>query len=60
MKKFSLNPFKRTFTEMETEMLDYFNKIRIFQNLSSQELALFLPYFHERDYEKNEVVFFCK
>ena len=58
MSKLSLNPFKRTFTEKEKEMLAYFHKIRIFEALTSNELALFLPYFHEREYQKDEVVFF--
>ena len=58
MKKFNFNPFKRTYVSRELEKLEYFSKIEIFQDLSYDEISLFLPYIHERRYVKDEVVFF--
>jgi CRP-like cAMP-binding protein len=58
MAKFSFNPFKRTFGPKELERLEYFSSVGIFQDLTYDELALFLPYLHERHYKKDEVVFF--
>ncbi len=53
-----INPFKKTFSRKEIELLDYFRQIKIFEGLTNSELLLFLPYFHERSYKKNEAVFF--
>lgn len=58
MKKINFNPFKKTFASRELEKLQYFSKIGIFQDLSYDEISLFLPYIHERRYSKDEVVFF--
>lgn len=58
MKKIRFNPFEKTFTTRELELLNYFGKVQVFENLTDNELSLFLPYFHERVYKKNEVIFF--
>jgi len=58
MKKISLNPFKRTYSEKDMVRLAYFSRMRIFEGLTQNELSLFLPYLHERHYKKDEVVFF--
>ena len=52
------NPFKKAYSQREVEKLNFFRKVSIFEDLEDGELALFLPYFHERSYQKNEVVFF--
>ncbi len=53
-----LNPFKKTYTTKEIDLLDYFRQVEIFEGLTNSELSLFLPYFNERSYKKSEVVFF--
>ena len=58
MKKIGFNPFKKTFTAREIKLLDYFHQVRVFESLTNSELSLFLPYFHDRVYKKDEVVFF--
>ena len=58
MRKFSFNPFKRTFSSRELEKIKYFANLGIFQGLTYDEISLFLPYLHERQYKKDEVVFF--
>ena len=52
------NPFKKAYSSKEVEKLDFFRNVSIFEDLEDGELALFLPYFHERSYKKNEAVFF--
>lgn len=53
-----LNPFKKSYSRKEIELLDFFRNVSIFQDLEDGELQLFLPYFHDRSYKKNEAVFF--
>ncbi len=52
------NPFKKSYSRIEIEKLEFFRKVTIFEDLEDGELALFLPYFHERLYKKDEAVFF--
>jgi len=53
-----LNPFKKSYSRKELDLLDFFRKVTIFEDLEDSEISLFLPYFHERLYKKNEAVFF--
>ncbi len=53
-----LNPFKKSYSRKEIELLDFFRNVSIFQDLEDGELQLFLPYFHDRSYKKDEAVFF--
>lgn len=57
-KKFNWNPFKRTYAAKDLERLEYLAQIKIFKALTLNELALFLPYIHERSFSKDEIVFF--
>ncbi len=42
---------------MEMNIFRFLAKIKLFEQLSFQEMSLFMPYMHERDYRQNEVVF---
>jgi hypothetical protein len=53
-----INPFKRTFSESEREKIQFLQKNTLFENLSEEEIALFLPYLHLREYQQEEVIFF--
>ena len=54
------NPFKKTYTEDEQKKIDYLSKIYLFENLTNEEVANFIPYLYERRYKENEIVFFRK
>lgn len=53
-----INPFKKTYSTEELNIFRFLGKIKIFKNLEFEEMALFLPFLHERSYQKDEVVFF--
>lgn len=53
-----INPFKKNYTEKELETFRFLSAIRVFERLSPDELSLFMPYLHVREYVQNEVVFF--
>ena len=54
------NPFKKSYTEEEQKKIDYLSKIYLFDNLTQDEVAIFIPYLYERNYKENEIVFFRK
>ncbi|MTI29265.1 Crp/Fnr family transcriptional regulator [Xanthovirga aplysinae] len=51
-------PFKKTFTEKESQLIRFLSGIRVFERLSPDEISLFLPYLHLREFNQNEVIFF--
>jgi CRP-like cAMP-binding protein len=53
-----VNPFKKTYTSKELNLFRYLSRIKVFENLSYKEMALFLPYLYLREYKMNEAVFF--
>ncbi len=53
-----INPFQKTYTAQELSIFRFLAKVNLFKELDHKEMALFLPYMHERDYKSNEVVFF--
>jgi len=53
-----INPFQKTYSTQELNLFRFLEKVDLFKELSDKEMALFLPYMHERDYKSNEVVFF--
>lgn len=53
-----INPFKRTYDQEELNMFRFLGRIKLFQKLNFEEMALFIPYLHAREYKNNEVVFF--
>lgn len=52
------NPFARTYSQQEKEIMNFLRKNPIFKDLSNEELLNFIPHLHQRSYGKNEVVFF--
>jgi len=51
------NPFKKTYSMEEQTMFDFLSQIVLFKKLTSAEMALFLPYLHNREYVENEFIF---
>lgn len=53
-----INPFKKTYSEKELTLFRFLAKIKLFERLTYDELALFTPYMFKRTYMQDEVVFF--
>lgn len=53
-----INPFKKTFSEKEQGVFRFLSKIKLFERLTNEELALFIPYLYLRSYKLDEAVFF--
>lgn len=54
------NPFQRSYPPEEMEVFDFLSRTKLFEKLSPDEMAYFLPYLYLRKYKNNEVVFFRK
>ena len=54
------NPFKKTYSEEELEKITYLSKLFLFNNLTHEEIAAFVPYIYEREYRDQEIIFFRK
>ena len=52
-----LNLLRRSFTPDELVVNRFLNKCRLFQDLTNDELVLFIPHLHLRKYAEEEVVF---
>lgn len=52
------NPFKKSFTQSELNLFRFLARVKLFENLEYDELALFIPVMYEREYKLDEVVFF--
>ncbi len=50
--------FKKSYTGEELRTFDFLRKIKLFEDLSNDELLLFIPHLYTREYKKDEVVFF--
>lgn len=53
-----INPFKKSYTNKEQNIFRFLARVKLFETLSHEEMAYFLPYLYLRDYKENEVVFF--
>ena len=51
--------FKKTYSEKELSIYRFLSKNKLFETLTNEQLAEFLPYLHKRQYKENEVVFFA-
>lgn len=49
---------RRSFTPEELGHCRFLSRFKLFENLSNEELVLFMPYLFLRRYKENEVVFF--
>lgn len=52
------NPFKKSYSDKELELFGYLANISLFERLTYDEMAHFLPYLILRTYNLDEVVFF--
>ncbi|MEO1055021.1 MAG: cyclic nucleotide-binding domain-containing protein [Bacteroidota bacterium] len=52
-----INFFKKTYTKKELKLFEFLSQVKLFSNLTEEELVLFVPHIHERQYKQNEVVF---
>ena len=53
-----INPFKKTYSDKELSLFRFLSKIKLFERLTYDELALFTPFMFQRTYVQDEVVFF--
>lgn len=53
-----INPFKKTYTPDEIALFNFLSRVKLFELLSPEEIALFTPYLYLRNYKEDEVVFF--
>lgn len=53
-----INPFKKTHSTKDLTLFRFLSEIQVFEKLTFDEMAYFLPYLHLREYKKDEVVFF--
>lgn len=54
------NPFQRSYSPEEMVIFDFLSRTKLFDKLSHDEMAYFLPYLYLRKYKNNEVIFFRK
>ena len=52
------NPFRKSYSLTDLNMFRTLNRVKMFDRLNYDELALFLPFLHLREYKSEEVVFF--
>ena len=53
-----INPFKKTYNLKELNLFRSLSRIKPFEKLNYEEMALFLPHLYLREYKIDEVVFF--
>ena len=53
-----INPFKKTYNIKELNLFRSLSRIKPFEKLNYEEMALFLPHLYLREYKLDEVVFF--
>ena len=53
-----INPFKKTYSIKELNLFRSLSRVKPFEKLNYDEMALFTPYLHLRQYKNDEVVFF--
>jgi CRP/FNR family transcriptional regulator, cyclic AMP receptor protein len=53
-----INPFKKSYSIKELNLFRMLSKIKPFERLNYEEMALFLPHLYLREYKLDEAVFF--
>lgn len=53
-----INPFRKSYTPQEMSFFRFLSKVKVFEDLDYKEMSFFLPFMHEREYKKDEIVFF--
>jgi len=51
--------FGKAYTEEEQELISFLQRDKLFEKLTEREINYFLPYLHERNYVRDEVIFFA-
>lgn len=54
---FIKNPFKKKYSQEETDFINFFRQTVLFDVLEDSEILEFKPYIYERSYAESEVVF---
>jgi CRP/FNR family cyclic AMP-dependent transcriptional regulator len=54
------NPFQKSYSAEEVSLFNFLSGVRIFEKLTDEEKAYFVPYLYLRSYKQDEVVFFRK
>jgi len=52
------NPFRKTYDHKQIVLFKFLKEIKLFEQLSFEQLSHFLPFMHMRVYKTDEVVFF--
>lgn len=52
------NPFKKTYSIKEMNLFRFFSKNYLFEKMTQEEMAVFFPHLHLRNYVRSEAVFF--
>lgn len=52
------NPFKKSYSVKELNLFRFLSKNFLFEKLTKEEVAMFIPYLHIRNYQKEEAIFF--
>jgi len=53
-----INLFKKSYSDKEINFFRFLSRMKLFEKLNYEEMALFQPFFYLREYVSNEVVFF--
>jgi len=53
-----INPFKKSYTIKELNLFRMLSRVKPFERLNYEEMALFLPHLYLREYKLDEAVFF--
>jgi CRP/FNR family transcriptional regulator, cyclic AMP receptor protein len=53
-----INPFKKSFSSEDVTLFKFLKGVKLFENLTYEELHAFLPYLYLRMYRVDEAVFF--
>ncbi len=54
------NPFQKSYSAEELSLFNFLMGVRVFEKLSDDEKAFFVPYLYLRRYKQDEVIFFRK
>jgi CRP/FNR family transcriptional regulator, cyclic AMP receptor protein len=58
MLKTILNPFRKSYSSEELNLFGFLQRVKLFERLSYEEMALLVPYLYLRQYSSEEAVFF--
>ncbi len=53
-----INPFKKSYSIKELNLFRMLSKVKPFEKLNYEEMAMFLPHLYLREYKNDEAIFF--